>query len=55
MKEVINTYLPLKRLSKKDLQIQAKPWITNGIRSSIKRRDKLLRKLIQTKDEVFKA
>ena len=54
MKEVINTYLPLKRLSKKDFKIQAKPWITNGIRSSIKRRDKLLRKFIKTKDEVLK-
>ena len=54
MKEVINTYLPLKRLSKKDLKIQAKPWITNGIRSSIKRGDKLLRKFIKTRDEVLK-
>ena len=35
MKEVINTYLSLKKLSKKELKIQAKPWITNGIRSSI--------------------
>ena len=54
MKEVSNTYLPLKRLSKKDLKIQAKPWITNGIRSSIKRRDKLSRKFVKTKDEVLK-
>ena len=54
MKEIINTYLPLKRLSKKDLKIQAKPWITYGIRSSIKRQDKLLRKFIKTKDEVLK-
>ena len=36
MKEVINTYLPLKRLSKKDLKIQAKPRITNGIRFQLK-------------------
>ena len=33
---------------------QAKPWITNGIRSSIKGQDKLLRKFIKTKDEVLK-
>ena len=38
MHEVINTYLPLKKLSRKELKIQAKPWITNGITSSIKRR-----------------
>ena len=51
MKEVINTYLPLKELSKKDLKIQAKPWITNGIRSSIKRRDK--KEIYQNKDELY--
>ena len=42
------------QLSKKELKIQAKPWITNGIRFSIKRRDKLLRKFIKRKDEVLK-
>ena len=51
MKEVINTYLPLKELSKKELKIQAKPWITNGIRSSIKRRDK--KEIYQNKDELY--
>ena len=51
MKEVINTYLPLKKIDKKELKMLAKPWITDGIRSSIKRRDKLLRKFINTKDE----
>ena len=54
MQEIINTYLPLKKLSKKELKIQVKPWITNGISSSIKRRDKLLRKFIKTKNEVLK-
>ena len=35
-------YLPsLKKLSKKELKIQAKPWITNDIGSSIKRRSYL--------------
>ena len=54
MKELINAYLPLKKISKKELKIQTKPWITNGIRSSIKRHDKLLRKFVKTKDEVLK-
>ena len=31
-----------------------KPWITSGIRNSIKRRDKLLRKYIKAKDETIK-
>ena len=34
--EVIDTYLPLIKLSKKELKIQVKPWITSGIRKSIK-------------------
>ena len=52
---VINTFQPTCLiLSKKELKIQAKPWITNGIRSSINRRDKLLRLFIKTKDEVLK-
>ena len=54
MQEIINAYLPLKKLSKKEFKIQVKPWITNVIRSSIKRRDKLLRKFIKPKDEVLK-
>ena len=49
--EIIDIHLPLKKLSKKELKIQAKPWITAGIRNSIKRRDKLLRKFIKSKDE----
>ena len=30
--EVIDTYLPLVKLPKKELKIQVKPWITSGIR-----------------------
>ena len=42
--EIIENYAPLKKLSKKEIKIQAKPWITKGIRISIERRDKILRK-----------
>ena len=52
--EIIDTYLPLIKLSKKDLKIQAKPWITTGIRKSIKQRDLLLRKFIKAKDDNLK-
>ena len=48
--EIINSHAPLKKLSKKELRINAKPWITEGIRKSIKRRDKLLRKYINMDD-----
>ena len=52
--EVIDTYLPLIKLSKKELKIQVKPWITSKIRKSIKQCDKLLRKFIKTKNEELK-
>ena len=47
---LLNKYAPLKKLNKKDFKNQQKPWITNGILSSIKRRDKLLRKFIGEKE-----
>ena len=52
--EVIDTHLPLIKLSKNELKIQAKPWITSGIRTPIKQCDKLLRKFINTLNEESK-
>ena len=48
LNEVIDTYIPLKKMTKKDFRLQAKPWITFDIIKSIKRRDKLLRLYITT-------
>ena len=45
--EIIDRHAPLKKISKKDFKMQAKPWITPGIIKSIKRRDKLLRLYIK--------
>ena len=57
--KIIDKHAPLKRLSKKDLKLQAKPWITPGITTSIKRRGKLLRQFIKAnqpdhKDELHR-
>ena len=53
---LIDKYMPLKRLTKikKEIKQQYKPWITNGIRKSIKRREKYYKKFIKVKDEVIK-
>ena len=51
---IIDTYIPLKKLSKKELKIQAKPWITSAIRKSIERRDKILSNFIKSKDDEHK-
>ena len=52
--EVIDTYLPLIKLSNKELKIQVKPWIASEIRKSIKQCDKLLRKFIKIRNEELK-
>ena len=43
--EILEKHVPLKKLNKKQLRLQSKPWITPGIVKSIKRRDKLFPKV----------
>ena len=50
--ELMNKCISLKKITKKDFKLQQKPWITLGLRNSIKRRDKILRTFI--KGEVIK-
>ena len=51
---VIDKHMPLKKMSKKGLKFLNKPWITLGIRKSIKRRESLYRKFIKAKNPVSK-
>ena len=46
---IINKFMPLKKISNKEFKRKYKPWITNGICMSMKRRDKLLHQYIRTK------
>merc|ERR1712100_796608 len=39
---IINKYIPLEKLKNSEYKRRYKPWITSGIRVSIKHRDKLL-------------
>ena len=52
---VINTtidkHAPLKRLSKKEAKFQSKPWISQGIRKSIKTKNKLFNRYIRNKSQ----
>ena len=57
--EVLDKHVPLKKLNKKQIRLQAKPWITPDILNSIRNRDRLLRKYIDTtevnsKNEIHK-
>ena len=47
---LLEKYLPLKKLTKKEFKQQFKPWITFGIRKSIRRREKLYKKFINAKN-----
>ena len=52
--EILDKHMPWRKLNKKEIRLQTKPWITSGILNSIKRRDKLLRKSIEAKDAIRK-
>ena len=55
MNILMDKYIPLKRLTKKELQEKYKPWITGGIKKSIKRREQIYKKFIRAKDPTTKA
>ena len=52
--ELLDKHVPLKKLNKKEMRLQAKPWITPGIIRSIKVRDKFLRRYILAKESTYK-
>ena len=54
MNELLDLYLPLKKMTKRELEQQQKPWITTGILNSMKRRDRLLKKFTKAKHELIK-
>ena len=39
--EVTEKHVPLRKLSKRQVRLVAKPWITNGIRASIRNKNNL--------------
>ena len=52
--KVIDHYMPLGKLTKKEIYHQNKPWITRGIKQSMIRRDKLYKRFIKEKDDEIK-
>ena len=47
---LLDKYMPLKKLSKKEFKQQYKPWITNGILKSIERKNKIYKSYTKTKN-----
>ena len=48
--KVFDRYAPLRKVPKKELKLEATPWITKGIQNSIQRKDKLYKKMIKEKN-----
>ena len=46
--------MPLQKLTKSEITQQLKPWITLGIRNSMRRRDKMYRKYLKAKNDQLK-
>ena len=51
---LVNDYIPLKKLTKNEIKHKFKPWITLGLRNSMKRRDKIYKKYIKAKNSDIK-
>ena len=51
---LLERYAPLKQVTKKDMKTQSKPWITKGILTSIRKKAKIHRKLLEAKDQTMK-
>ena len=54
LNSIIDRYMPLQKLTRKEMNQQSKPWITLGIKNSIKRRDNLRKKVIKAKNTDMK-
>ena len=48
---VINIHAPIKTLSKRECKLEIKPWITKGIRKSIKEKNKYYKHFLKTGDK----
>ena len=48
--KIINKHAPLRKLSRQEKQLQAKPWITRGLLTSIKNKNRMFRKCYKRKD-----
>ena len=51
IKKTLDKHAPIKRVKKIESKIIPKPWITRGIKTSIKKRDKLYKQMIKAKNK----
>ena len=51
---LLDRHAPLKQVTKKDIKTQSKPWITKGILTSIRKKDKIHSKSLKAKNQARK-
>ena len=51
---LLDTHAPIKKLNKKELKFLAKPWITQGLQNSIKKKNNIYSKFVKCKNKVMK-
>ena len=55
MNKLLDKYIPWKKLTKNEYKRKFKPWITDGILTKIKQRNKMFQKYANCKDDTKKA
>ena len=51
--EIINKYAPIRKLSRKEIKSLSKPWVTPGIKTSIRNKEGFYKRFIETKNPYF--
>jgi hypothetical protein len=53
LSDIIDKHIPVKQLSKRELKIQSKPWISTAIRKSIQVKNEFYKKYLKTKSPYY--
>ena len=51
--EIVDTHIPIKQMSKRQLKSHSKPWITPAIKISIQKKNDLYKKFLKTKSQYY--
>ena len=55
LNRIVNVHVPLRKLSNREVKLNAKPWITKGIRISIRKKNKFYEKFIKTRQKYYES
>ena len=52
---LIDKYMPLRQMTKKEIKLQSKPWLTKQILDAIRERDSVYKRFVKAKDSDLKT